>query len=228
MAEGQIRQVALPEVLYRIAVRHRGLAFSEITPEDHANPRAGHRFDVLGAGVLYAATRPRAAYLETLGNLRPSPGVELAPADDDSEFMKPGSIPQQWREDRAMFELSASAESAMTFVDLTDVGTRTWLAGILRDQLKLLDIDYLDVPEVTNKNRYITRMLAGALYTVRSEQHEDEFAFGGLRYASRYDSNEECWAVFDRFPLEIAQQHRIDCYDELYRDTAAALGLTPF
>jgi len=226
MTGSQVHVVELPEVLYRIAVRHKGLGYSEITPEDDANPRAGHRFDVLGAGVLYAATNPRAAYLETLGNLRTSPGITLEPADDENGFMDPNSVPQQWREDRAMFELSASAESKMTFVDLTDVTTRTWLAGVLREQLAKLEIEYLDVPEVTNKNRAVTRLLARALYSIRSD--EDEFAFGGLRYTSRYDSKEECWAIFERYPLEIAQQHRIESYDELYQRVAKELGLKPF
>ena len=103
----QIRTVALPETVYRVARKHAATRYSRIRPQEDVNPKAGHRWDVVGGGVLYAGSSPRIAYVETLGVLRPAPGVVLPAADDESQFMLPGSVPADWRESRAIFELSA-------------------------------------------------------------------------------------------------------------------------
>lgn len=78
----QIKAVALPEKVYRVARKHAALRYSQIRPDDDADPKAGHRWDVLGGGVLYAGSTVRVAYIETLGVLRPSSGVVLPAAND--------------------------------------------------------------------------------------------------------------------------------------------------
>ena len=47
MPTPQIKAVSLPDVVYRVALKGSGKAYSYITPGDDANPRAGHRYDVL-------------------------------------------------------------------------------------------------------------------------------------------------------------------------------------
>jgi len=203
----RIRTEAIPDVVYRVARRNAALTCSRIRPEDDNDPDAGHRFDVLGAGVLYVGSTQRVAFLETLGVHRPRKEISLEAADDDAAFMNQGCVPQDWRDIRSVFELSCRLDQAPPFVDLADVGTRTEVAKILRNDLRVLGIEYLDVPEVTSKNRAVTRMLARALYAA----HDDDEVptFGGIRYASRYDSNEVCWAVFDHVPIEVIRQSPI-------------------
>ena len=52
------RTVPLPGTVYRVARKGMGDAYSRITPEDDANSKAGHRFDVIGGGVLCVASEP--------------------------------------------------------------------------------------------------------------------------------------------------------------------------
>ncbi|WP_369596460.1 RES domain-containing protein [Actinomyces ruminicola] len=58
--------------LYRIGRAEAPFHFSEITPEVSGLPNAGNRFDVLGGGVMYAASTPTGAFVETLQSFRPT------------------------------------------------------------------------------------------------------------------------------------------------------------
>ena len=60
-----------PELLHRVGRPSDTIYFSEISPDVDADPEAGNRFDVLGGGVTYAATKPKAALLETLQKFTP-------------------------------------------------------------------------------------------------------------------------------------------------------------
>lgn len=205
----QIRTVALPSAVYRVARKHAATKYSSIRPEDDADPRAGHRWDVLGGGVLYAGSSLRIAYVETLGVLRPAAGIVLPEADDDHRFMNPGSVPADWRETRAIFELaSARREVLRPFVDLADLQTRTALREPLQEFLKPMGVEHIDVPEVTSSNRVATRTLARLIYSAQND--EGEHVYGGIRYVSRYDPQEICWAIFDHFPVDVVRQSPIE------------------
>lgn len=222
-----IREVAFPDVVYRVARRKCELRYSRISPQDDQDPNAGHRWDVLGGGVLYAGTTQRVAFLETLGFHRPSPGVVLEAADDSAAFMEPGCLPRDWRELRSVYELEAQSSSRdLGFVDLVDVGTRTALQRILSDALRPMGVDHLDVPEVTSKNRVQTRFLARVIYTLRNE--DGSAMYGGIRYASRYDPREECWAIFDHFSVESVRQSPIGIDHPVFGAVARELGLRVF
>ena len=67
--------VTLPSLVYRVERTAPALAFSRINAVDAALDRAGNRFDVAGAGVLYTASEPRGAFAETLAAFRPSAGL---------------------------------------------------------------------------------------------------------------------------------------------------------
>jgi hypothetical protein len=60
-----------PTRLYRVEYSSLPLRFSTISPLLATKADEGNRFDVLGAGVLYAATKPEGAYAETLADFRP-------------------------------------------------------------------------------------------------------------------------------------------------------------
>ena len=221
----QIRTVALPPTVYRVARKHAATRYSVIRPEDDADPIAGHRWDVLGGGVLYAGSSLRIAYIETLGVLRPAAGIVLPVADDDHRFMNAGAVPTDWRETRAIFELApAGRDELPEFVDLADLQTRTALREPLREFLKPMGVDHIDVPEVTSPNRVATRTLARVIYSVQDEQ--GEHIYGGIRYVSRYDPQEICWAIFDHYPVEVVRQSPIEASDAVLVGVAQDLGLT--
>lgn len=224
--EVPFRVVALPEIVYRVARKGMGDAYARITPEDDRNPKAGGRFDVLGGGVLYVASQPRTCYLETLAYLRPSPGIDLKAGHDDSAFLAPGQVPAQWREDRTLYTLGPREESHLVFVDLADVETRTWLYRLLADELAVFGVSHLDVPEVMHPNRAVSRALARLLYSITDEDGAP--MFGGIRYASKYEGTAECWAIFERYPVAVGGQARIDREDPTFAEAAKSLGLTPF
>ncbi|WP_291382605.1 RES family NAD+ phosphorylase [Demequina sp.] len=220
-----VRTVALPSTVYRVARKHAATRYSRIRPEDDADPKAGHRWDVVGGGVLYAGSTSRIAFVETLGVLRPAPGVVLPDADDDAQFMLPGSVPADWRDSRAIFELSAGHRNGLPmFVDLADLQTRTALGAVLQEFLKPMGIGHIDVPEVTSANRVATRMLARAIYSAQDEEGVN--VYGGIRYVSRYDPHEICWAIFDHYPVEVVRQSPIEASDAVLKSAAKDLGLT--
>lgn len=215
----------MPPTVYRVARKHAATRYSAIRPADDADPRAGHRWDVLGGGVLYAGSSLRIAYIETLGVLRPAAGVALPAADDDHRFMNAGAVPADWRETRAIFELAPGGRDELPqFVDLADLQTRTALREPLHKFLKPMGIDHIDVPEVTSPNRVATRTLARVIYSAQDDQ--GDHIYGGIRYVSRYDPQEICWAIFDHYPVEVVRQSPIEVADTVLLGVAQDLGLT--
>lgn len=77
--------------VWRVARRTNPLANSRIVPEG-AWTDTGNRFDIPGAGVLYAADTVRACYVETLARFRPSPRI-LAEIAHDGDYMNAGQSP---------------------------------------------------------------------------------------------------------------------------------------
>lgn len=110
------------------------------------------------------------------------------------------------------------------FVDLADLQTRTALQKLLQDFLRPMGIRYIDVPEVTSANRVATRMLSRALYSTVDDDGRNVYA--GIRYVSRYDPQEVCWAIFDHFPVEVVRQSPIEVADAVLNAAARDLGLT--
>ena len=63
--------LAAPSPLWRVERIDPALRFSQLNPVDAMNERAGNRFDIPGAGVLYGATTPEGGFAETLAGFRP-------------------------------------------------------------------------------------------------------------------------------------------------------------
>ncbi len=193
--------------VWRVARRTDPLAFSRIAPED-AWTDAGNRFDVPGAGVLYAADTPRACYVETLARFRPTPRM-LAEVDTDGDYMNAGAIPAAWREDRVLARMEVDPNGP-AFVDIDTSTTLTHLAAQpdLRAGLEALGVTDLDRGALYTSNRRVTRLLALWLYAQTDDTGAGRYA--GLRYQSRLGKQHTCWAIFaDRTQLTLLDAHAI-------------------
>ena len=91
------------------------MAYAEIELADAALPKAGNRYDVVGGGVLYFATKVQGCYAETLARLRPTARVRAVLRDEDN-FMLCGGVPQDWRFRR--LQVGVTLEDALPFVDV--------------------------------------------------------------------------------------------------------------
>lgn len=78
--------------LWRVGRATAPYAFSWITPEIDARDDAGNRFDVLGSGVLYAASTPRGAFNEVSQGFRPTTATRAAAAKSQPGLMLSGNI----------------------------------------------------------------------------------------------------------------------------------------
>ncbi|WP_139256601.1 RES domain-containing protein [Herbiconiux ginsengi] len=70
--------VEAPHLLSSVERADPPLRFSRLNPVDALNARAGNRFDVPGAGVLYGATAAAGAYAETLAGFRRKASIQHA------------------------------------------------------------------------------------------------------------------------------------------------------
>ncbi|MGB7980260.1 MAG: RES family NAD+ phosphorylase [Candidatus Nanopelagicales bacterium] len=213
-----------PSPVWRVARRADPLAFSRIAPED-AWTDAGNRFDIPGAGVLYAADTVRGCYVETLARFRPSPRI-LAEIAHDGDYMNAGAIPAAWREDRVLAQITVDPDGP-AFVDIDTSRTLTHLAGQpeLRTALDALGVTDLDRGALYTSNRRVTRLLALWIYAQTDDTGTGRYA--GLRYQSRLGKQHTCWAIFeDRTTLTQLTYHAITRTDLDLKKVADNWSLT--
>lgn len=210
--------------LWRVARRGDPLAFSRIAPED-AWTEAGNRFDVPGAGVLYAGNDLRACYIETLARFRPSPRMR-AEVGHDGDYMNAGAIPAAWREDRVLAQFAVDPDGP-AFVDLDNSRTLTHLANQLdlRAGLDAFGVTDLDRGAVYTSSRRVTRWLALWIYAQTDETGAGRYA--GIRYQSRLGKQYTCWAIFEeRTTLTLLRTHAITRSDPDLKHVADQWSLT--
>ncbi|KAB1654279.1 RES domain-containing protein [Pseudoclavibacter chungangensis] len=119
-----VRVAAPPERLFHVGRKEYPLRFAAIDPLEAARPRAGSRFDVVGAGVLYAASEATCAYKEVIQRLRPAPGARRFAEEG---YLNVGSIPASWRDARVLVEFRTV--DALPFLDVERDATLTVLAA---------------------------------------------------------------------------------------------------
>ncbi len=159
-------------------------------------PSGGNRFDVPGGRVLYAATKPKGAFAETLARFRPTASMRAIPPEGDEPLMAVGAIPADWRTKRLL--ASFSLEDPLPFLDVDNPKTHTYLTDQMAAQLEVLEVANLDVATVRGSNRFLTRAISTWAYVAGDEDGVPMFS--GLRYESRLGSY-ECWAIFDGTPV---------------------------
>lgn len=220
-AEPQL--VNAPEVLWRVEHYKSDLNFSRINPIDAALHNAGHRFDVLGAGVLYAATFPDGAFAESLADFRPGASLaeRIRAAGGDPATEAVGVVPPEWRIERRLRAIEPSG--GLPFVDIDDPLTHTHLSISAATVLIEHNLQSLDVGSVRGPDRLLTRALAGWLY-----QQVDAVGlprYAGIRYGSRLGGY-ECWAIFDGTVIRAISNDRISKDDPYLRQVGETFRMT--
>jgi len=208
--------------LYRVGRSDQPLASSRITVTDAAQPRAGNRFDVLGAGVLYLSSTAQGCYAETLARLRPTATMRALLKDEDPEFMVCGAVPRDWRTRR--LQLAVTVAGSLPFLDVEHPRTHEYLTAALAEQLSGFGITQLDVSDVRGRNRLLTRAIASWAYAASDV---DGPVYSGIRYLSRLGEH-ECWAVFDGTPIAELERTTIELTNPAFTTVVDEFGLRPF
>jgi hypothetical protein len=195
-----------PAILVRVERPEPPLRYSRISAEDTALDRVGNRFDIAGAGVLYAASRTQGALAETSASFRVSASLveKMARAGAGPNELAIPALGPEWRAQRVIRTLET--RDALPFVDIEDPVTHTYLTFQARAVLIALGVSHLDVPAVRGPSRLLTRGLATWLYQARDSEGAPQY--GGIRYVSKLGDYEN-WAIFDGTEVRILGQQRI-------------------
>jgi hypothetical protein len=209
--------------MWRVERTSSRLRFSSLNPVDALDDRAGNRFDIPGAGVLYGATTPQGAYAETLAAFRPRASMIAALSAMGAEpgRVAPGQVPASWPASRRL--RSFDVIGALPFVDVESPITHTYLTAHAASVLVHYGVENLDVATVRGPGRLLTRAIAGWLYT-RTDQHGQP-QFAGIRYMSRL-GDFECWAIFDGTQVWQRSEQQPDPVSPWMREVLELFALT--
>lgn len=209
--------------LWRVGRASKPCWFSQISPEIDALNRAGNRFDVLGSGVMYAASTRLGALAETLQGFRPTTTVRAAVKRLQPGLMSVGAIPADWREQRRLVHLELV--DPIPFLDLEH--PRTWpiLEDALAAELADLTVPNLDVSVIRGPSRRLTRLIATWAY-LQDDPGSACPRFGGIRYLSKLGDH-ECWAIFAGGVYHVVDQLPIEANDPDYLAACRAMELVP-
>lgn len=224
----EIGVVSPPQIMYRIARASNPTDYSRIQPGDASSGRSGNRYDVPGGGVLYCATSVRTCFAEILAAFRPTPAMRALLKDADSEesqFMLCGGIPQDWRLQRRILEIRLI--DPLPFVDVEAAGTLTVLESQLASELVALGYrEPIDLSDIRNKDRRLSRAIAAWAYVAQDDL--GNATYSGIRYGSRVDKSQECWAVFEGGSFEVISQKTIELDNRDLQSVADDWDLRPF
>ncbi|AYF98119.1 RES domain-containing protein [Protaetiibacter intestinalis] len=213
--------VTAPSLLYRVGKSEGPIHFSHLDPIAAELPDVGNRFDVLGAGVMYASTEQVGAYKETIAFARPSASSHLYGPLKDEHYMNAGNLPADWRARRRL--LAFALEDDLPFIDLEADETLSYLTEAMAETLHALEIELLDQSVVRGPNRILTRAIASHIYT--AVDSNDEALYSGIRYASRFGSH-EAWAIFEGVRVEPKSFGSIEANDPYLRAACRAMNVT--
>lgn len=179
--------------------------------------------------VRYLATSRRGAFLEVLARFRRSHETEeclqaVTEVDEDVEFESPASAPADFL--ASLRIVRAHPPSGAEFVDVTSLTSQSRLGHHLtvRQALDASQLGSSDQPAQLDeatirlggpRGRPITQAVSRVVF--------EETAAARIRYASRVDSDEECWAVFEATPLTFHRPEPVALNDHELRDAADQL-----
>ena len=227
----ELRTVRLREPAWRIHPDPTALpslpAEGEAPPNRFDDPEREYR-------VRYLATNKRGAFLEVLARFRIDSETQarlgaVTAVDEKTEpKISPGAIPKAF--------LSALREGTgqvvapkHEFVDVAAKETQAALNKHARVRRALADsgLGKQGSPAVLNdetirlggaQGRPITQAVSRVVF--------DETPAVGIRYVSRLDATEPCWAVFDWVEMKFSKTTPINAQDAALKSAALSLGLT--
>jgi hypothetical protein len=143
--------------------------------------------------VLYAATRRRGAFLETLAAFRPSlEALARLRRMESGLAPRAAAVPADWRRRRALGRFHL--RPGQRWLDLRTPETHEALRQDLPSTLLDLGQEDLDLSGLVGPDRRLTQAIARWAY---------EAGFSGLAYTSRLDSRLVCWAIFEGAEFEV-------------------------
>lgn len=212
-----------PSPLWRVERTDPALRFSLLNPVDAMNDRAGNRFDIPGAGVLYGATKADGGFAETLAGFRPRASMvgAFSKLTPEAGRVLPGQVPAAWLDTRRLrtFDVMGS----LPFVDIESPATHAYLTEHAATVLLHQGLENLDVAAVRGPSRLLTRAIASWLYSSTDEHALPLYA--GIRYVSRL-GDFECWAIFDGTPVEVRSSAPVDPTDQRLRKVIKLFGMS--
>jgi hypothetical protein len=229
-ADAQAVDLRAPENgLWRVARGPDPLAHqAPLSQAELDSARVGNRFDspIGDYGVLYFGTLLESCFGETLARLRPSPALAaLANAEwAENNFMPPGAVPAEWRQRRLAVRVRAPRTAR--FLDVEDANTHRALERSLGSILAASGRTGLDVAAIRGGDRRLTRLISYWAHQQRDDKGLHRYA--GVRYLSRLSTAWECWAVFDRLPLDEIERRPIAREDPALSSVAKHFSLRVF
>lgn len=214
-------------LLWRVARRPDPLSLRQPQPLPPELSTAGNRFDSLTGrfGCLYLGTMAEGCMMEVLGRLRPDQRLRELVADEwaDRGWMHVGNVPADWRARRCRVQVAVDL-MAPPFLDADAAVTLGHLDRQLRPYFDQLGLDQLDTSAIRARDRRVTRRIADWAWDHRCSEHP--VGFGGLRYVSRLDSDQEWWGDFDDVEVREMARTSIEIRDPDVTYAARRLGLT--
>lgn len=227
----QPRVVAAPDGgIWRVTKAKYGLEAPPASRmKDFSDSRAGNRWDsVMGIfSCLYFATEQEGCFGETLARLRPDPELKKLVSEEWSRlnFMDPGSIPRDWRTQRLAIraEVVGGRHPGGHFLDVYNAETAAWLRSEMLPVALLLGHEDIDVATLQGPDRRLTRLVADKVAELRDG--DGNYAYDGIRYASRLNPEWECWSVFGDVDLEEVERHPVHVNNPALRSVAQMFDL---
>ena len=194
----------------------------------HGSP---NRFDDSEAeyGVRYFATSKHGAFLEVLGWFRRDEHVRARLAavggvDEDKEPSLPEGITRAFL--AALKQVQAHVADGGVFVDVGDPPSQRILEQALRVRVALeasglgspdvpIELDEATIRLGGPRGRLITQAVSRVVF--------EETDACGIRYTSRFDVMQECWAVFDWVEIAFSGEKQVSTIDPDLIAAAAAL-----
>lgn len=168
--------------------------------------------------VLYAASRRRGAFIETLARFRPSLEflARAAKVTGSDESLPVFTIPSVWHLKRGVGRIRVLP--GQRWLDLRAPETRETLRNELAGTLLELGLSDLDLSGVTGPTRALTQVIARWTY---------EHGHTGLAYPSRFDETLTRWAIFEGAAfVTVGGPEPIEPDDADLAATARLFGLT--
>lgn len=197
----------------------------EAPPNRFDDPQGQYR-------VRYLATTPRGAFLEVLARFRRSPEADerlqaVTDVDDDLETPpSPATVPASFLASLRLVRAYPAADAEFVDVAAVTVQSRLGQHRLVRQALDTAQLGSAHHPAQLDeatirlggpRGRPITQVISRVVF--------EETTAAGIRYTSRVNANEECWAVFEATPLSFDEPELIARDDPALREAVDQLVL---